>query len=78
MNRCVKMVDAASTYLVCLYAARIAAAGGDLVMPGGPADLKAMRNGLKNGTLTRRQLMINGTRVFRLAKRLTEEAEGAR
>ena len=59
-------------------AARIAAAGGDLVMPGGPADLKAMRNGLKNGTLTRRQLMINGTRVFRLVKKLTKKAEEPR
>ena len=59
-------------------AARIAAAGGDLVMPGGPGDLKAMLEGLKDGTITRRQLMINGTRVFRLAKKLTEEAEKAR
>ena len=59
-------------------AARIAAAGGDLVMPGGPGDLKAMLDGMKDGTVTRRQLMINGTRVFRLAKKLTEEAEGAR
>jgi len=59
-------------------AARIAAAGGDLVMPGGPGDLKAMLDGLKDGTLNRRQLMINSTRVFRLAKKLTEEAEGAR
>ncbi len=54
-------------------AARIAAAGGDLVMPGGSGDLKAMLDGLKNGTLTRRQLMINSTRVFRMAKKLTEE-----
>lgn len=59
-------------------AARIAAAGGDLVMPGGPGDLKAMLDGLKDGTVTRRQLMINTTRVFRLAKKLTEEAEEAR
>jgi beta-glucosidase len=59
-------------------AARIAAAGGDLVMPGGPGDLKAMLEGLKDGTVTRRQLIINGTRVLRLAKKLTEEAEKAR
>ncbi len=52
-------------------AARIAAAGGDLVMPGGPRDLKAMLEGLKNGTVSRRQLMINGTRVYRLARQLT-------
>ena len=59
-------------------AARIAAAGGDLVMPGGPGDLKAILEGLKDGTVTRRQLIINGTRVFRLAKKLTDEAEEAR
>ena len=52
-------------------AARIAAAGGDLVMPGGPGDLKAMLDGMKNGTVTRQQLMINGTRVFRMARKLT-------
>ena len=59
-------------------AARIAAAGGDLVMPGGPGDLKAMLDGLKEGTVTRRQLNVNATRIFRLAKKLTEEAEEAR
>ena len=59
-------------------AAKIAAAGGDLVMPGRPGDLKAMREGLKNGTVTRRQLLVNGARVLRLAKKLTEEAKGIR
>ena len=59
-------------------AAGIAAAGGDLIMPGGPDDLKAMLEGLKNGTVSRRQLMINGTRVYRLAKRLTGERGGMR
>ena len=57
-------------------AAKIAAAGGDLVMPGNPNDLKAMLEGLKEGTVTRRQLMINGTRVYRLAKQLRENTEG--
>ncbi len=52
-------------------AARIASAGGDLVMPGGPGDLKAMMRGLKEGTVTRRQLVINGTRVLRLVEELT-------
>ena len=52
-------------------AARIAAAGSDLVMPGGKGDLKAMLKGLKNGTLSRRQLQINATRVIRMAKKLT-------
>ena len=56
-------------------AARIAAAGGDLVMPGGAGDLKALLEGLQNGTVSRRQLAVNATRVYRLAKRLTEERE---
>lgn len=56
-------------------AARITAAGGDLVMPGGPGDLKAMLEGLKDGTVSRRQLMINATRVYRLAKNLTDSRE---
>ncbi len=51
-------------------AARIAAEGGDLVMPGGPADLKAMLKGLKRRTLTRRQLLINASRTARMARRL--------
>jgi len=52
-------------------AAKIAAAGNDLTMPGGKGDLKAMLRGLKNGTVTRRQLMINASRVIRMAKKLT-------
>lgn len=52
-------------------AARIAAAGGDLIMPGGPGDLKAMRKGLEEGVLTRKQLSINATRIIRMAKKLT-------
>ena len=58
--------------------ARIAAAGGDLVMPGGPGNLKEMLKGLQDGTVSRRQLMINATRVFRLAKKLTAESGGSR
>ena len=56
-------------------AARIAAAGGDLVMPGGPGDLKAILDGLKEGTVTRQQLTVNATRIFRMAKKLTEEGK---
>ena len=54
-------------------AAKIAAAGGDLVMPGGPRDLQAILDGLKEGTVTRQQLTVNATRIFRMAKKLTEE-----
>ncbi len=52
--------------------ARIAAAGNDLVMPGGPADHKAMLKGLKEGRLTRAQLLANATRVYRMALMLAE------
>ncbi|MBR4579484.1 MAG: glycoside hydrolase family 3 C-terminal domain-containing protein [Oscillospiraceae bacterium] len=51
--------------------AKIAAAGNDLTMPGGPGDLKKMLRGLQNGLVTRRQLQINATRVYRLARELT-------
>ncbi|MGX8692635.1 MAG: glycoside hydrolase family 3 protein, partial [Clostridia bacterium] len=54
-------------------AAKIAAAGNDLTMPGSKGDLKAMLKGLyKEGLVTRRQLEINATRVVRMAKKLTE------
>ena len=52
-------------------AARIAAAGNDLTMPGGRGDFKAMMTGLEHGLVTRRRLMINATRVYRTAKLLT-------
>ena len=54
-------------------AARIAAAGNDLTMPGGRGDLKAMLKGLKDGLVDRKQLQINATRVLRMAKQLTND-----
>ncbi len=54
-------------------AARTAAAGNDITMPGGPADFKALLKGLKEGTVTRRQLEINAARILRMAKKLTED-----
>ncbi len=51
---------------------KIAAAGNDLTMPGSPKDLKNMLRGLKTGTLTRKQLEINATRVYRMAKLLSK------
>ncbi len=51
-------------------AARTAAAGGDLTMPGGMGDFKAMMKGLKDGAVSRRQLEINVTRIARMAKKL--------
>ncbi len=50
----------------------VAAAGGDLFMPGGKADYDNILKGLKNGQVTRRQLQINATRVYRMGKLLNE------
>ncbi len=51
-------------------AAKVAAAGGDLFMPGCSKDYNEVLEGLKDGTLSRKQLEINATRVYRMAKRL--------
>ena len=51
----------------------VAAAGGDLFMPGCKADYKNILKGLAKGQLTRKQLQINATRVYRMAKQLNEE-----
>ena len=53
-------------------AAKIAAAGNDLTMPGGSGDLKAMLRGLKNGRLSRRQLEINAGRICRMIEKLVK------
>ena len=53
-------------------AARTAAAGGDLTMPGGMGDYKALMKGLREGVVTRRRLAINATRLVRTARALTE------
>lgn len=50
----------------------VAAAGGDLFMPGGKGDWKNLMDALKKGTLSRRQLEENATRVYHMAKKLTE------
>ena len=50
---------------------RIAAAGGDLVMPGCMADHKHILEALDNGTLDRQQLLRNATRVSRMITKLT-------
>ena len=51
-------------------ASGIAAAGGDLVMPGGNGDYKDILAALKNGRLKREQLEINATRVLRITELL--------
>ena len=51
--------------------AKIAAAGNDLTMPGGTIDYKAILRGLKDGTVSREQLAINASRIYRMAKKLS-------
>ena len=53
--------------------AKIAAAGNDLTMPGGPGDYKAMLAGLKDGTVSREQLEMNATRILRTALKLARK-----
>ena len=48
----------------------VAAAGGDLFMPGSKADYEDMLKGLRDGSLTRGQLEVNATRIARIAKEL--------
>lgn len=45
----------------------VAKAGGDLFMPGSKHDYNVLKNGLHNGTVTRKQLEINGSRVAKMA-----------
>lgn len=49
----------------------IAAAGGDVMMPGSSSDYRNILAGLKSGKLSRKQLQRNASRIFRMAKFLT-------
>ena len=49
-----------------------AAAGSDLFMPGCKKDLKNMLKGIEEGSVTREQLQINATRVYRMGKVLSK------
>ena len=55
--------------------AKIASAGGDLYMPGNRGALKALEKGLAEGRVTRRQLAVNATRVYRKALELAGNGE---
>ncbi|MBO4888846.1 MAG: glycoside hydrolase family 3 C-terminal domain-containing protein [Firmicutes bacterium] len=50
----------------------VAAAGGDLFMPGSPKDYKTLLAALKAGEVSRKQLEINATRVYRMALKLVK------
>ena len=52
---------------------RAAAAGGDLFMPGCKADYNNILKGLETGEVTREQLKINATRLYRMTRRLAGE-----
>ena len=47
-----------------------ASAGSDIFMPGRKIDYESMLEGLKDGSLSREQLQINATRIYRRAKEL--------
>lgn len=51
-------------------ASRVAAAGGDLFMPGSKGDWKDILSAVKAGTLSREQLYVNASKVLEIAKRL--------
>ena len=50
-------------------AGKIAAAGNDLTMPGHSGDCKSILKALADGSLSREQLKVNVSRVYRLAKK---------
>ena len=50
----------------------IAAAGGDLFMPGGKSDYENLLQGIDSGTVTLEQVKINASCVVKMARELTE------
>ena len=55
----------------------VAAAGGDLFMPGCQRDYDDILRGLRSGDLTREQLLVNASRLLRLGRELTGKKEKA-
>jgi len=54
-------------------AAKVAAAGCSLFMPGGKKDHKEILNGLRDGTVTERQLRENASRILHVLARLGKD-----
>ena len=50
----------------------VAAAGGDLFMPGGKADYEDLKAGMAAGDVSAKQVRINASRVLAMAKRLAK------
>ena len=51
----------------------VAAAGGDLFMPGNKGDYDNLLQGIASGAVTLEQVKINASRVVRMARALTQE-----
>ena len=54
-------------------ASKVAAAGGEIVMPGSKADHEDMMAALQDGSLTRSQLEINATRLIKVIRSLVAD-----
>ncbi|MBP5282535.1 MAG: fibronectin type III-like domain-contianing protein, partial [Lachnospiraceae bacterium] len=54
-------------------AARVAAAGGELIMPGSKQDYDDLKEALRAGRLTRKQLLINASRLYVLLKAMKND-----
>lgn len=52
---------------------KVALAGNDLFMPGSKKEFHNLMDALKHKRIDRRQLAVNATRVYRMAKRLTKK-----
>ena len=63
--------DKKSTYRNSL-ARFVAAAGGDLFMPGGKSDYEDLKKGIQEGNVSEKQVRINATRVLKMARQLAE------
>ena len=74
INHAVGVVDRRSVYPGA-YADAVAAAGVTLFMPGGRKDYKELQNGLKNNTVSRKQLEENITRLYKNANKLKDITE---
>lgn len=57
------------------HPAKVAAAGNDIFMPGSKKDYEALKQGLKNGIVTRRQLERNASRLYRIANTMKREQQ---
>ena len=57
-------------------ASKIAAAGGNLVMPGGKGDWKDIVTAVREGRMRREQLEINSAKVFEITRKLAKQIKG--